>query len=54
MQQKKRYWRTRKDPFESVWNEIEIEIINNPLVEAKTIFKNLQTRFPGVFSEGQI
>ncbi len=51
---KKRYWRTRKDPFESVWNEIEIEIINNPFVEAKTIFKNLQTRFPGVFSDGQL
>jgi hypothetical protein len=51
---RKRYWRTRKDPFVGFWEDVEIELINNPYVEAKTIFKNLQTRHPNTFPDGQL
>ena len=47
-------WRTRADPFETVWAEIK-ELINPaPGLEAKTVFEEMQRRHPGVFSEGQL
>ena len=51
---KKRYWRTRKDSFVDVWEDVEIELVNNPYVEAKTILKYLQTRYPNTFPDGQL
>ncbi len=47
-------WRTRKDPFESVWTDIEDLLINNPGLEAKTVFEWLQTENPGKYPDGQL
>ncbi len=47
-------WRTRQDPFEEVWDEIVGKLKLNPGLEAKTIFQDLQSRFPGRFQDGQL
>ena len=47
-------WRTRPDPFEDVWEEIQAKLKVNAGFEAKTLFEDLQRRYPGRFSDGQI
>jgi transposase len=47
-------WRTRKDPFEDVWEEIRRKLEINPGLEAKTLFEDLQRRYPGSFADGQL
>lgn len=47
-------WRTRKDPFEDIWPEIRARLEVNPGLEAKTLFEDLQRRFPGEFADGQL
>lgn len=47
-------WRTRKDPFEEVWDDVRFKLEVNPGLEAKTLFEDLQRRFPGRFSDGQL
>jgi hypothetical protein len=47
-------WRTRPDPFEDVWEEVRARLTVNPGFEAKTLFEDLQQRYPGRFSDGQI
>ena len=47
-------WRTRKDPFENVWSDIKSMIEINPGLEGQTLFEDLQRRFPGTFSDGQL
>ncbi len=47
-------WRTRQDPFEDVWEEVQAKLKVNPGFEAKTLFEDLQRRYPGRFSDGQI
>ncbi len=47
-------WKTRKDPFEGVWEEITSLLDLNSGLEAKTIFTELQRRYPGVFQDGQL
>lgn len=49
-----RNWRTRSDPFAEVWPDIEQLLRSNPALEAKTIFSDLQRRFPGRFTPGQL
>jgi hypothetical protein len=49
-----RHWRTRKDPFEAVWFDILSWLQNDPDVTAKELFDRLQSRYPGVFSKGQL
>ncbi len=49
-----RYWKTRKDPFKNVWNEIEQKLVINPGLEAKTLFEDLQRNNPGLFQDGQL
>jgi hypothetical protein len=49
-----RPWRTRTDPFEGVWKEIEEQIKDQPGLEAKTIFAELQRQHPGEFADGQL
>jgi transposase len=49
-----RNWRTRKNPFEEVWQEVIAKLKVNPGLEAKTLFEDLQRRFPGRFSDGQL
>lgn len=47
-------WRTRKDPFEQVWEQIQSQMELIPGLEAKTVFEDLQRRYPGRFSDGQL
>ena len=47
-------WRTRTDPFEAHWEEVSDKLAENPGLEAKTLFEDLQRRFPGTFSDGQL
>ena len=50
---KPRTWRTRQDPFEEVKDEI-MGYLENPGIEGKTIFFDLQRRYPGRFQDGQL
>ena len=47
-------WRTREDPFSEVWGEIEEKLEVNPGLEAKTLFEDLQRRYPGKYADGQL
>lgn len=47
-------WSTRADAFEEVWDDIRSRLEINPGLEAKTLFKDLQRRFPGRFADGQL
>lgn len=47
-------WRTRPDPFDDVWPMLEAELIENPETNAKTLFKQLQTVYPGKYALGQL
>ncbi len=49
-----RNWRTRNNPFEEVWPEIETLIRDEPRLKAKTIFGELQEKYPGRFQDGQL
>ena len=47
-------WRTRRDPYEDVWDEIEMFLEINPGLECKTLFEYLQRKYEGCFSDGQL
>ena len=47
-------WRTRTDPFDSVWEEVAERLKINAGLQAKTLFQDLQRRFPGEFQDGQL
>jgi hypothetical protein len=49
-----RDWRTRPDPFAEVWPELHEQLTLNPGLQAKTLFAELQRRFPGHFADGQL
>jgi hypothetical protein len=49
-----RHWRTHKDQFSDVWPEIKEQLTANPGLEAKTIFAELQRRYPEHFADGQL
>ena len=49
-----RTWRTREDPFEEVWLELQDRLALNPGLQAKTLFEDLQRRFPGRFPNNQL
>ena len=44
-----RRWRTRPDPFAAVWEEVRALLEVNPGLQAKTLFGELQRRYPGRF-----
>lgn len=50
----KRTYRTRADPFEAVWPDVEKMLEVAPGLEAKTIFERLQERPDASFSDGQL
>jgi hypothetical protein len=50
----KRYWRTRKDPFEQVWPDILQWLQKEPDNTAKELFQRLQNDYPGRFPDGQL
>src|SRR5450755_1139295 len=49
-----RDWLTRPDPFAEVWPQIQEQLQLNHGLEAKTLFADLQRRFPGRFADGQL
>jgi hypothetical protein len=49
-----RHWRTRKDPFESVWPRLVIWLDTEPHRTAKELFARLQAEEPGTFADGQL
>jgi transposase InsO family protein len=49
-----RTYRTRPDPFEDEWSELEQMLRDAPELEAKTLFEWLNERRPGKYQEGQI
>ena len=49
-----RDWRTRPDPFEEHWPEIEAKLRETPEFEAKTVFEVLQQQYPGRYEDGQL
>jgi hypothetical protein len=49
-----RDWRTRPDDFAAVWPELEALLEVNPGLQAKTLFADLQRRYPGRFADGQL
>ena len=54
---KARTWRTRKDPFEEIWAEVIVPLLKNDekgKLQATTIFSELEERWPGGFSPGQL
>ena len=53
-QSAKHTWKTRKDPFDEIWEEISNMLSLQPRLEAKTIFSYLLDKYPGKFQEGQL
>ena len=49
-----RSWKTRKDPFEEVWPEVEQMLNTDESLLAKTIFEYFCRTRPGMFQEGQL
>ena len=47
-------WRTRPDPFTEVWTEIEQLLERDAGLQAKTVFQELQRRYPDRFPLGQL
>ena len=49
-----RPWRTHPDPFAAVWPELRDLLEVNPGLQAKTLFQELQRRYPGRYPDGQL
>lgn len=49
-----RDWRTRQDPFEEHWLEVEARLRETPELEAKTLFDLLQEQHPDRYEDGQL
>ncbi|HSQ32507.1 MAG TPA: IS21 family transposase [Gemmatimonadaceae bacterium] len=49
-----RDWRTRPDPFDEHWPEVEAQLRVTPEFEAKTLFELLQQQHPGRYEDGQL
>jgi hypothetical protein len=51
---KPRHWRTRKDPFETVWTDVLRWLQERPDITAKELFERLQQEQPERFPGGQL
>ncbi len=49
-----RWWRTRKDPFALVWDELLERLTREPSASAKELLRELQPKYPGVFPDNQL
>ena len=49
-----RTYRTRVDPFEAVWLQVQQWLNEQPDANAKELFRRLQESMPGVFPPGQV
>ena len=47
-------WRTWENLFQEAWPELLDQLVLNPGLQAKTLFEDLQRRFPGRFPDGQL
>jgi hypothetical protein len=47
-------WRTRPDPFATVWDRVGKQLTENPGLQAKVLFTWLQGEYPGQFQDGQL
>lgn len=47
-------WRTRPDPFSEVWSEIVALLERDAALQVRTIFDDLQRKYPGKFPDGQL
>ncbi len=47
-----RVYRTRIDPFVDVWDDVQKVLEAEPRLRAKTLFEDLQRKFPGHFEWG--
>ena len=50
----KHWWRTHKDPFENVWDEVCKWLENNPERTATSMLLKLQKKYPGEYTNGQL
>lgn len=49
-----RTWRTRADPFEAVWPEVQTWLEAAPDITGKALFERLRDKHPGEFAPGQL
>jgi len=49
-----RTWRTREDPFDEHWSELEQLLEDAPGLQAKTLLDDLVERYPGRYQEGHL
>jgi len=49
-----RNWRTRQDPFQTVWDQVRGMLELNPGLEAKSVFEWVQRKYPGQYADGQL
>lgn len=49
-----RDWKTRRCPFWDDWSDIKTYLKINPGIEGKTIFEELQRKYPGKYKDGQL
>lgn len=49
-----RNYRTRKDPFEKVWNEIQLKLELQPESYAREIIEWLSEKYPGQYTNSQV
>ena len=49
-----RDWRTRTDPFESVWPQLLDWLQRDPDITATDLFVKLRSKYPGVYKDGQL
>jgi hypothetical protein len=49
-----RDWRTRENPFETHWPQVEARLQEAPELEAKALFEWLCERYPGRYTTGQL
>jgi len=47
-------WLTRPDPFKDIKHEIIIAFQQNPNLDAKSLFRSIQIKYPGKFKNGQL
>jgi hypothetical protein len=49
-----RWWRTRKDPFSDVWEEVRQQLEQTPYIQATALYASLQAKYPWKFTDGQL
>ncbi len=50
----KHWWRTKKDPFENVWDEVCKWLEKKPERTATSMLLQLQKKYPGEYTDGQL